>query len=112
MKRLIAVGVFGIIVGFPIWAAQQTLTGEISDSMCGASHAAMGDMGKNPKDCTAACVKGGATYVFVSKGKVYAIQNQNFATLSANGGSKVQVTGDVDKDGKNITLTEIAPAGK
>jgi hypothetical protein len=112
MKRLIAVGVFSIIGSFPIWAAQQTLTGEISDSMCGASHAAMGDLGKNPKDCTAACVKGGATYVFVSKGKVYGIQNQNFSALSANAGSKVQVTGDVDKDGKNITVTKIAPAGK
>lgn len=112
MKRLVAVCVFGIVGSFPILAAQQTLTGEISDSMCGASHAAMGDMGKNAKDCTAACVKDGATYVFVSNGKIYAIQNQKFPALSANAGSKVQVTGDVDKDGKNITVTKIAPAGR
>ena len=111
MKRILAVGVFSIVSSLPIWAAQQTLTGEISDSMCGASHAGMGDMGKNPKDCTTACVKTGAKYVFVSNGKVYAIQNQNFTTLAANG-AKIQVTGNVDNDGKTITLTKIAPPGK
>lgn len=110
MKRILAIGVLSF--SLPIWAAQQTLTGEISDSMCGASHAKMGDMGKNPKDCTTGCVKSGAKYVFVSNGKVYAIQNQDFSTLAANAGAKIQVIGDVDKDGKNITVTKIAPAGK
>src|SRR5260370_22346021 len=112
MKRILAVSVFSILSSLPIWAAQQTLTGEISDSMCGASHAGMGDMGKNPKDCTTACAKTGAKYVFVSNGKVYGIQNQNFNTLAANAGAKIQVTADVDNDGKNITLTKIAPPGK
>ena len=45
-------------------------------------------MGKNTKECTAACVKGGAKYVFVSKGKADAIQNQDFGTLAANAGAK------------------------
>jgi len=111
MKRILAVSVFSIVSGLPIWAAQ-TLSGEISDSMCGASHAGMGAMGKDPKGCTTGCVKAGGKYVFVSNGKVYGIQNQDFGTLAANAGAKVQVTGDVDKDGKNITLTKIAPAGK
>jgi hypothetical protein len=112
MKQIVAVSVLSIISGLPIWEAQQTLSGEISDSMCGASHAGMGDMGKNPKDCTTGCVKTGGKYVFVSKGRVYGIQNQDFGTLSANARARVQVAGDVDKDGKNITLTKIAPAGK
>jgi hypothetical protein len=112
MKRTFTIGVFSVVASLPIWAAQQTLTGEISDSMCGASHAGMGDMGKNPKECTAGCVKGGAKYVFVSNGKVYAIQNQYFGALAANAGAKVQVAGDVDKDGKTITVTKIARAGK
>jgi hypothetical protein len=111
MKRTLAVSVFSILGGLPIWAAQ-TLSGEISDSMCGASHAGMGEMGKNPKDCTTGCVKAGGKYVFVSNGKVYGIQNQTFATLAANAGAKVQATGDVDKDGESITLTKIAPAVK
>ncbi len=110
MKRMLAISALSF--SLPIWAAQQTLTGEISDSMCGASHAGMGDMGKNPKDCTTGCVKSGAKYVFVSNGKVYAIRNQNFSALAANAGAKVRVTGDMDKDGTNITVTTIAPAGK
>src|SRR5437667_3705858 len=103
MKRMLVVSIFTIVSSLPIWAAQQTLKGEISDGMCGANHAGMGEMGKNPKNCTTGCVKAGAKYVFVSSGKVYGIQNQDFAMLAANAGVKVQVTGDLDKDGKNIT---------
>jgi hypothetical protein len=80
--------------------------------MCGKSHAGMGFMGKNPKECTMGCVKTGAKYTFVSGDKVYEIKNQSFAALAANAGANVQLTGDVDKDGKTITVTKIAPAGK
>ena len=45
-------------------------------------------MGKNPKDCTTDCVKGDAKYVFVSNGKVYAIQNQDFGALAASAGAQ------------------------
>ena len=112
MKRIFAVGIFSFVASIPMWAAKQTLTGEISDSMCGASHAAMGDMGKNSKNCATGCVKKGAKYVLVSNGTVYAIQNQTFRALAANAGAKVQVTGDLAKDGKTITVTKIARAGK
>ncbi len=111
MKRTLAIGLLWYASGLSMWAASQTLTGQISDAMCGASHAGMGDMGKNPKECTAACVKAGSKYVFVSKGKIYGIENQNFASLAANAGATVQLTGDLDKRGKNITVTNIAPAG-
>jgi len=40
------------------------LTGQIS--MCGKSHAGMGEMGKNPKEYTVGCVKAGAKYVLVT----------------------------------------------
>src|SRR5215472_12545803 len=109
MKRIFAVGVFCSLSGLAAGAAPQTLTGQISDSMCGKSHA---EMGKNPKECTAGCVKAGAKYVFVSGDKIYDFKNQNFAALAANAGANIQLTGDVDKDGKTITVTKIAPAGK
>jgi hypothetical protein len=115
MKRIFAVGVFCALSGLAwlaAWAAPQTLTGQISDSMCGKSHAAMGEMGKNPKECTAGCVKAGAKYVFVSGDKIYDIENQNFSALAANASANIQLTGDVDKDGKTITVTKIAPTGK
>jgi hypothetical protein len=64
-------------------AAEQTWTGMISDSMCGVSHKAMEHGGKktDAHDCTVACVKGGAKYVFVSKGKVFDVENQDLVGL-------------------------------
>ena len=76
MKRIFAVGIFSALTGLSIWAAPQTLTGQISDSMCGKSHAGMGEMGKNAKECTLGCVKAGGKYVFVSGDKVYDIKNR------------------------------------
>jgi hypothetical protein len=112
LKRILAIGMFCSLSGFSVWATPKTLTGQISDSMCGKSHSGMGEMGKDPKKCTRECVKGGAKYVFVSGGKVYEIKNQSFAGLAANAGAKVKLTGDVDKDGKTISVSKAAPAGK
>ena len=112
MKRIVSIGVLYSLAGLSAWAASQTLTGQISDGMCGKSHASMGELGKNPKDCTAGCVKAGAKYVVVSGDKIYEIKNQNFAALPANAGANVQITGDIDKDAQAITVTKIAPPGK
>jgi hypothetical protein len=66
-------------------AADQTCTGKISDSMCGAKHnAAAEHAGKkrSDRDCTLACVKEhNAKYVLVSGEKVYNVSNQDFAAL-------------------------------
>ena len=112
MKLIFAVGMLSALTGLSIWAAPQTLTGQISDSMCGKSHAGMGEMGKNAKECTMGCVKAGGKYVFVSGDKVYDIKNQSFAELVANAGANVRLTGNVATDGKTITVTKIASVGK
>src|SRR5712664_233376 len=77
--------------------ADHTWTGKISDSICGASHAKMSHDGKkvNDRDCTLACVKGSSKYVFVSKGKVYELTNQDFAGLPDHAGHTVKLTGDI-----------------
>jgi hypothetical protein len=112
MKRILAIGIMCSLSGLPVWPASQTLTGQISDSMCGKSHAGMGAMGNNPKDCTVGCVKAGGKYVFVSGDKLYDIKNQTLAALATNAGANVQLTGDLDKDGKTISVTKVTPAGK
>ena len=82
----------GLLTGLASFgfAAEMTMKGMISDSMCGASHAKMMEMHKGIKtdhDCTAGCVKAGAKYVFVSNaGKVYQIANQDQASLMKNAG--------------------------
>jgi len=98
--------VFVLAFGTSCFAA--SWTGQISDSACGPSHAKMlaqhGNL-KTDRDCTAACIKGGSKYVFVSDGKVYQIDNQTFADLAKRAGDTVKVTGDMNGD--TITMSKI-----
>jgi len=96
------------------FAADQTVTGVITDSMCKSDHAMMqkGANKMSDHDCTVACVKSGQKYVLTSGDKVYEIDNQAFAGLEKNAGNKVKVTGQISADGKTITLSKIASAGK
>ena len=93
-------------------AAEQTWTGTISDSMCGVSHKAMGHVGKktDAHRCAVACVKGGAKYVFVSKGKVFDIENQNLAGLEDHAGHAVKLTGNLQADKKTIKASKLVMA--
>ncbi len=95
-------------------AADQTWTGQISDSMCGASHAKMMAMHKDAKmtdrDCALGCVKGGGKYVFVMDGNVYKIANQDLAALQQHAGHTVRLTGDLQGD--TITVSKIAMPAK
>src|ERR1700682_1014255 len=89
-------------------AAEQTWTGKISDSMCGAKHNTSAEHGAkkmSDRDCTLACVKDhSAKYVFVSGGKVYNVANQDFAALQVRAGHTVKLTGDMSGD--TITVSK------
>lgn len=93
-----------------VFAADQTWTGTISDSKCGASHKAMTEHNKNltDRDCTAACVKSGGKYVFASGGKVYALENQNDPALAMYAGETVTVSGEMR--GNTIVASKISKA--
>ena len=90
------------------FAADQTWTGTISDSKCGASHKAMTEHNKNLTDraCTEACVKSGGKYVFASGGKVYTLENQSDPALAMYAGDAVSVTGEMHGD--SIRASKIA----
>jgi len=107
LKGLGCAGLFASLASFAP-AANMTMTGMISDSMCGASHAKMtaGHAGMTDKACALACVKAGAKYIFVSEdGKIYQIANQNQADLAKEAGDKVSLTGDVN--GTTITVSKV-----
>ena len=92
------------------FAADQTWAGKISDSKCGASHSSMEHDGKKMSDrqCTAACIKGGAKYVFVSsEGKVYDVDNQDFAGLPVHAGHSVNLTGAMTGDTIHVSKIEM-----
>src|SRR3954462_13081086 len=98
MKQLMMMAVITLLAAPVGFAANKTMTGKISDSMCGASHKAMAAQhgGKvTDADCPEACVKAGGKYVFVSGGKVYTIANQDDKDLAANAGKTVTLTGDL-----------------
>lgn len=111
MKRLMMTATIMLLAAPGAFAASTTLTGKISDSGCGASHAKM--KAQHPgtdAECTVACVKGGGKYVFVSGGKVYTIANQDNQDLALNAGKTVKITGDVE--GTTITVSKIAASTK
>ena len=114
MKRLITTAAIVVFSASAAFAANGTWTGKIGDSMCGLTHKAMIDhsAGKMKTDaqCTDACVKGGAKYVFTSGGKVYTIANQDEKDLAASAGKTVRLTGDME--GTSITVAKIAAPAK
>jgi hypothetical protein len=103
--RILMTGVF--LTGTAAIAA--TWTGQISDSMCGAHHKTMAEHGKkmSARECTEGCVKNGGKYVFVSKGKVHNIENQDFAGLAEHAGHTVNLTGDMDGESIKISNLEM-----
>lgn len=108
MKQFILITILGV-VATPAFAATRTMRGKISDSMCGLTHKAMIEHANGKltdAQCTEACVKNGAKYVFASGGKVYTIANQDAKDLAANAGKTVRVTGDVQ--GTSITVDTVA----
>jgi hypothetical protein len=88
-------------------AAEQTWTGKISDSACGAKHEeAAENTGVMPdRECTQACVRGGSKYVLVVDGKVLQIANQDNKDLATHAGHAVKVTGELK--GNAITVSKI-----
>src|SRR3954449_5788901 len=82
--------------------SSQTLTGTVSDSMCGAKHM-MKDA--TPAKCTRECVKSGSDYALVSGGKMYTLKG-NSAQLDKFAGQSVKVTGKVS--GSTMTVDSIS----
>jgi hypothetical protein len=97
-------------------AAEQTWSGAISDSMCGASHAAMSTNGAkvSDRDCTVACVgyqtAESPKFVFVTQGKVYPIANQRFGGLARYAGQPITLTGEMSNG--TITVSKITAPEK
>jgi hypothetical protein len=114
MKTILkSLSYLGLFAGLACFASAADLKGEISDSMCGASHEHMtaGHPGMTDRACVQACVKGGGQYVFVSDGKVYKIANQDSPLLAMHAGhAGVTLTGDMKGD--TLTVSKIAMPAK
>ena len=102
----IAIAVLALgIATLPALAANKTLTGEVSDAMCGAKH----QMPGAAADCARACVKHGSNYALVVGDKVYTLETSDQSaldTLDKLAGGKAKVTGEVN--GTTITVKSVA----
>ncbi len=85
---------------------EKTLTGTISDAMCGATHMAKD---KTPADCTRLCVQQGQKYALVVGKKVYTLEGHE-AELNNLAGQKATVKGTLS--GETLTVASVAPTRK
>jgi hypothetical protein len=105
---LLTVVLFG---GAASLGAEQTWTGKIADSACGAKHeeAAEGQGVMPDRDCTQACVRGGSKYILVVDGKVLKIANQDNKDLAVHAGHAVKVTGEMKAGEIVVSRIEMQP---
>ena len=99
MKKIVLLAFAVLVFGSLSFAGSKTITGVVSDSHCGAKHSTAGNA-----ECVEHCVSGGATYVLVSKGKVYQLDAQD--KFKGLGGKRVTVTGKLKGD--SITVASVA----
>ena len=80
-----------------------TVTGYISDSMCGLDHSDMmakhSDAPISEAACVEACVKGGAKYILADRdaGKTYNLKDQK--RVAGYAGKRVEIVGEMDENG-------------
>jgi hypothetical protein len=93
-------------------SAQQTFTGRLSDSMCGASHQSKTSAkAVTDRECLLACINALARYVLVDEhNQVIAIANQDAMGLPLYAGRPVKLTGERKGDAIFITKVEAIPA--
>jgi hypothetical protein len=109
MKTRIAALVLVTVAAAPARAAERTLVGVISDSMCKVSHAAMPKQLPN-RECAQDCASKGAQYVLLSEGKIYKLSNHD-SDLKAHAGHTVNLTGDVKGDTIRVSRIDMPKDG-
>ena len=115
IRDSLALAMFALVLSLTAFSAQsgegsqQTITGEVTDTLCAPtrSHAGMmgkmQNMGNNAASCAQQCAKIGAKYVLLDNetGKVYQVDDQ--AQISQFAGRHVKVTGTLIANGIKVT---------
>jgi hypothetical protein len=105
MKKMFAsLMIVSALCAIPAMAATTTLTGVVTDGMCGRKHMMEG---KPDAECIRACVKSGAKLAVLANGRVYVLAGKS-SEVDALAGKKVTVTGEL-KD-NTLTVSSVAAA--
>ena len=106
MKKMFAtIMILTGLGAMPAMAANTTVTGVITDDMCGAKHTMM--PGKPDAECVRECVKSGAKFAVLSGQKLYILSGKS-SELNALAGKKATISGDLN--GNTITVSSVAAA--
>jgi|KBSMisStandDraft_5_1062788.scaffolds.fasta_scaffold21655_5 hypothetical protein len=116
MKQLFAIAIAVFFSSSAAVAAETTLTGVISDTMCAMGHEsniehARENSGRTMtnQECTVGCVmRRGQQYVLVANGKTYRIENQDHASLATFAAQTVKMTGTLAGD--VFKVSKVTPA--
>lgn len=103
LKLAFVVLLFATAVGMLAMAETKTLTGVVTDDMCGNKHTMM--PGKPDADCIRACIRAGSKYALLVGDKVYTLKGdaKQFDRLA---GKKVKVSGDLN--GTAVAVSSVA----
>ncbi len=116
MKQLFAIAIAVFFSSSAAVAAETTLTGVISDTMCAMGHESNIEHAKETsgrtmtnQECTVGCVmRRGQQYVLVANGKTYRIENQDHASLATFAAQTVKMTGTLAGD--VFKVSKVTPA--
>jgi hypothetical protein len=100
----VALVVLAFGVGAQDAGKETTLTGVVSDAMCGAHHTMKG---MSDADCTRMCVKAGQGYALVVGDKVYSVAGHP-SEFDKYAGQKVSVKGKLSVDA--LAVESVKPA--
>ncbi len=103
-KKFACLMILTALCAMPVMAATKTLTGVITDDMCGAKHMMPG---KSDAECTRACVKHGAKFAMLSGEKLIVLDGKT-SEVSALAGQRVTVSGELT--GNTLTVSSVAAA--
>jgi len=87
-----------------VFAAEQTVTGTVSDAACGKSHAGM-PKPLSDRECTQDCASKGTPYVLVTDARIYKLTG-HAGDLKAAAGRAATITGDVSGDTIRVTRVQ------
>lgn len=104
MKYTMLALVFGSMLAAA--GTPETITGVITDTMCGAKHGMM--KGQPDDECTRMCVKGARDYALYDGQKVWKLSDQK--TPARFAAKKVKVTGIADQKNGTIKVSSIEAA--
>jgi hypothetical protein len=105
MKKIFACSmILAALCSIPAMAATTTVTGVVTDDMCGKKHMMTG---QPEAVCIRACVKEGAHFAVTTDGKTYILSGKT-SELNALAGKKATVSGELK--GTTLTVSSVIAA--